>query len=415
MTEQWTLPNGLRVVAEPLPYLRSVSLGIWCHVGSMAETEDENGLSHFIEHMVFKGTQSRSSRMIAEETDIMGGQLNAFTARDCTCFYARVIDEDLPRAVDLLSDLVLHPAMDAAELEKERGVVLEEIAMDEDDPEDLAGELLTRAQYGDTPAGRPIIGTAARVAAYTREDLLAYRQRHYTPANTVVALSGRYDRKRVEELVERFMGAWENAEQPAAIAPQSARLGIRELRGKDTEQLHLCLGYPGYTYGDPRSTALTILSTVYGGAVSSRLFQRIREDLGMAYSVYSYPGAQEGVGNFTVYAGVSPKNGRKVLAEIEKERKKLLRDGLTEKEFTEAKNQLRVGFLMGLESSGSRMNALGRRLLILGRTRSPEEVLQDIDRTTRDDVMAVAAEVLGAQPCLSAVGRGAEKYAEVAL
>ena len=267
--------------------------------------------------------------------------------------------------------------------------------MDEDDPEDLAGELLTRAQYGDTPAGRPIIGTAARVAAYTREDLLAYRQRHYTPANTVVALSGRYDRKRVEELVERFMGAWENAEQPAAIAPQSARLGVRELREKDTEQLHLCLGYPGFVYGDPRSTALTILSTVYGGAVSSRLFQRIREDLGMAYSVYSYPGAQEGVGNFTVYAGVSPKNGRKVLAEIEKERKKLLRDGLTDKEFTEAKNQLRVGFL--------------------SRTRSPEEVLQDIDRTTREDVMAVAAEVLGAQPCLSVVGRGAEKYAEVAL
>ncbi len=415
MTEQWTYPNGLRVVAEPLPYLRSVSLGVWCHVGSMAETAEENGLSHFLEHMVFKGTRTRSARQIAEETDAMGGQLNAFTARDCTCFYARVIDEDLPGAVDLLSDMVLHPAMDAAEMDKERGVVLEEIAMDEDDPEDMAGELLVRAQYGDSPAGRPIVGTAERVSAYTREDLLAFRERHYTPASTVVALSGRYDRDRVEELLAAHMGGWASAETPAPIMPQAARSGIRELREKDTEQLHLCLGYPGYVYGDRRSTALTILSTVYGGAVSSRLFQRIREELGMAYSVYSYPSAQEGVGSFTVYAGVSPKNGKRVLEEIGKERRKLLRDGLTDKEFREAKNQLRVGFLMGLESSGSRMNALGRRLLILGKTKSPEEILQEIDRTTRDDVMAAAAEVLGAEPCLSAVGRGAAKYAEVAL
>lgn len=415
MTEQWTYSNGLRVVAEPLPYLRSVSLGIWCHVGSMAERPEENGLSHFLEHMAFKGTATRTARMIAEETDAMGGQLNAFTARDCTCFYARVIDEDLPRAVDLLSDMVLHPAMDAGELEKERGVVLEEIAMDEDDPEDLSGELLIRAQYGDTPAGRSIIGTAERVSAYSREDLLTFRGRHYTPGTTVVALSGKYDRDRVGELLEERMGGWAAADAPAPIASQTARQGVREVREKDTEQLHLCLGYPGYIYGDSRSTAMTILSTVYGGAVSSRLFQRIREELGMAYSVYSYPSAQEGVGSFTVYAGVSPKNGKRVLAEIEKERCRLLRDGLTDKEFLEAKNQLRVGFLMGLESSGSRMNALGRRLLILNRTRSPEEVLQDIDRTTRDDVMATAAEVLGAEPCLSAVGKGAAEYAEVAL
>ncbi len=408
MTELWTMPNGLRVVAEKLPWLRSVSVGVWLHVGSLWEKPEENGLSHLIEHMVFKGTENRTTRQIAEETDAMGGQVNAFTARDCTCFYAKVIDEELPEAVSLLSDLVLHARMDPGELERERGVVLEEIAMDEDDPEDLCGELLNRAQFGDTPAGRPIIGTAELVRAYTDADLRRFRDTHYVPSRAVIALSGNYDRKQVEDLIGTYFGAWRGDDPQAAVGPQTVRGGMRSLREKDTEQTHLMLGYPGYVYGDDRNMALTILNTIFGGAMSSRLFQRIREELGMAYSVYTFPGSLEGIGTFGIYAGVNPRNAERVLAEIHRGREALIADGVTEKEFREAKRQLRTGFLMSLESQGARMNAMGRRLLILNKTRTEEEVLASIEAVTREDVCETARQLLTADPCLAAVGRGVE-------
>ena len=411
MTEHWTWPNGLRVVAEKLPWLRSVSVGVWLHVGSLVEKPEENGLSHFIEHMVFKGTEHRTTRQIAEETDALGGQVNAFTARDCTCFYAKVIDEELPEAVSLLSDLVLHARIAPDELERERGVVLEEIAMDEDDPEDLCGELLTRAQFGDTPAGQPIIGTEELIRAYTSEDLRRFRDTHYAPSRTVIALSGNYDRAQVEALIAEYFGAWENDTPQPPIGTQTVLSGERCLREKDTEQMHLMLGYPGYAYGDDRVTALTILGTVFGGAMSSRLFQRIREELGMAYSVYTFPGAQEGFGTFGIYAGVNPKNARRVLEEIHREREKLVADGLTEKEFREAKRQLRTSFLMSLESQGARMNALGRRLLILNRTRTEEEILASIEDVTQQDVLDTARTLLTVEPCFAAVGRGVEELA----
>ncbi len=408
MTDQWTLPNGLRVVGEELPWLRTVSVGVWLHVGSMMEAENEGGLSHFLEHMAFKGTESRSTRQIAEETDAIGGQINAFTARDCTCFYTKVIDEDLPQALDLLSDLVLHPRFDPEELEKERGVILEEMAMDEDDPEDLVGELMAQAQFGDTPAGRPIAGTADRVSAYSREELRAFRAAHYAPSRCVVALSGRYDRKQTEVLISRFFGAWTDTADQAPVGAYQPMRGRRAAREKDIEQLHLTLGYPGYAYGAPENTAMVLLNTVYGSAMSSRLFQRVREELGMAYSIYSYPGAQEGFGTFHVYAGVSPKNAVRVLEEIDRERLRLLRDGLEDREFAEARKQLRIGYLMGLESPSSRMSANGRRVLILGKTRDHEEVLREIEEVTPADVMAAARFSLEAEPCLTAVGRGAE-------
>ncbi len=408
MTDCRTLPNGLRVVAEELPWLRTVSIGVWLHVGSMMESREENGLSHFLEHMAFKGTERRSTRQIAEESDAVGGQINAFTARDCTCFYAKVIDEDLPRALDLLSDLALHPCFDPEELEKERGVILEEMAMDEDDPEDLVGELMAEAQFGDTPAGRPIAGTAERVSAFSRDALIAFRAAHYAPSRCVVALSGHFDRAQADALILRYFGDWRDGpEQPALPALEPLR-GRRLAREKEIEQLHLTLGYPGFAYGAGESTATVLLNTVYGSAVSSRLFQRIREELGMAYSIYSYQGAQEGFGTFHVYAGVSPKNARRVLEEIDRERVRLLRDGLTDREFAEARKQLRIGYLMGLESPSSRMSANGRRLLILGGVREHEEVLREIENVTPADVMAAARFSLEAEPCLTAVGRGAE-------
>ena len=313
MNDQWTLSNGLRVIGERLPYLRSVSIGVWLGVGSMMELPGENGLSHFLEHMVFKGTEKRSTRQIAEEMDAVGGQLNAFTGKDCTCFYAKVIDEDLPLAVDILADLTCHATLDEKEFAKEKGVILEEISMDEDSPEDLVHELLSQAQFGEQSLAMPILGTTELIEGYSRSDLMAYRAKHYCPASTVVALAGNYDPEEVRALIEQHFGAWHNDPERRAMDAQHPLTGRTIAKEKDTEQLHLCLGYPGTPYGGEGIYPQAVLNNLLGGSMSSRLFQRIREELGMAYSIYTFPSSYKGTGTFAVYAGVSPKNGEKVL------------------------------------------------------------------------------------------------------
>ena len=408
MRDEWVLSNGLRVVGERLPFLRSVSIGAWMHVGSMMEEPQENGLSHFLEHMVFKGTVKRTARQIAEEMDAVGGQLNAFTGRDCTCFYAKVIDEDLPLAVDILADLVTGATMDEKELEKERGVILEEIAMDEDSPEDLVHDMLSAAQFGSQAPGRPILGPADQVSAYTREDLLAFRKKHYGPKETVISLAGNYDPERVLALMEEFFGAWGNDVSPIVMPQWTVHTGVNCLREKDTEQMHICMGFPGMSFGSEGVYPLAVVSGVLGGAMSSRLFQRIREDLGLAYSVYSYPNTYQGVGTFGIYAGVNPKNAELVLSEIRGELDKLLRDGMTEKEFRDSVTQLRSGYLMGLESPGGRMQGMGRSTLLRGKPTTHEETIARIEGLTMQSVMAAAQQVLTQKPCIAIVGKGVE-------
>ena len=409
MNDQWILPNGLRIIGERLPYLRSVSIGVWLGVGSMMETPAENGLSHFLEHMVFKGTAKRNARQIAEEMDAVGGQLNAFTGKDCTCYYAKVIDENLPLAVDILADLTCHAVLDETELNKERGVILEEIAMDEDSPEDLVHELLSKAQFGEQSLGMPILGTSELIEKYTRSDLAAYRQKHYCPGNAVVALAGNYDPAQVKALVEEFFGGWENPAIGLLLPEQKPLSGVNLFKEKDTEQMHLCMGFAGTPYGGEDLYPQAVLNNLLGGAMSSRLFQRIREDLGMAYSIYTYPNSYRGCGTFAVYAGVSPKNGEKVLSEIRSEMKKLLKDGITQKEFDASKQQLRSGYLLGLESPGSRMQAMGRGLLLLGKSITPDETIARIEAVTMDHVMDKAKRILTAEPCIAIVGKGAEE------
>ena len=410
MNDQWTLPNGLRVIGERLPYLRSVSIGVWLGVGSMMESPAENGLSHFLEHMVFKGTARRSARQIAEEMDAVGGQLNAFTSKDCTCYYAKVIDENLPLAVDILSDLTCHAVLDETELNKERGVILEEIAMDEDSPEDLVHELLSKAQFGDQSLGMPILGPSERIEKYTRADLMAFREKYYCPGNTVVALAGNYDPEQVKALVEQFFGGWENHAVGMLLAPQKPLTGVNLAKEKDTEQMHLCMGFTGAPYGGDGVYPQAVLNNLLGGAMSSRLFQRIREELGMAYSIYTYPNSYRGCGTFAVYAGVSPKNGEKVLAEIRSEMKKLLDEGITQKEFDASKRQLRSGYLLGLESPGSRMQAMGRGLLLLGQSITPEETVRRIEAVTMDHVMDKARQILADAPCIAVVGKTTDTF-----
>ena len=410
MFDHWTLENGLHVVGERLPYLRSVSIGVWMRVGSMMETPAENGLSHFLEHMVFKGTEKRSTRDIAEEMDAVGGQMNAFTGKDCTCFYAKVIDEDLPLAVDILSDMTLHASLDETEFKKERGVILEEISMEEDSPEDVVHELLSRIQFGNQAAGMPILGPAEQIAAYTRDDLANYRARHYHPENCVVALAGNYDPEQVLALIQQYFGEWKKSGQRQTVPPMQPIPGQKAAKEKDTEQLHICLGYPGTFFGSDELYPMSVMNNLLGGAMSSRLFQKIREEMGMAYSIYTYPSTYVGCGTFAVYAGVSPKNGHAVLDETLRQLDLLCRDGVTEKEFREAKNQLRGSYLLGLESPGSRMQSMGRGQLHLDRCRTPEETVAKIEAVTIESVNAVARRIFSNAPCISVVGKQVETY-----
>ncbi len=412
MRDEWVLPNGLRVLGERLPHLRTVSIGAWIHVGSMMEQPEENGLSHFIEHMIFKGTEKRTARQIAEEMDAVGGQLNAFTGKDCTCCYAKVIDEDIELAVDIIADMVCHATIDEKELEKERGVILEEISMDEDSPEDLVHDLLAKAQFDAQTLGQPILGTSELVSSYCRSHLMDYKQRHYTPGNIVVALAGNYDPARVLALMETYFGAWQVETPKITVPPQQVLSGRRVVKEKDTEQLHLCLGYPGCAYGTDEVYVAAVMNNVLGGAMSSRLFQRVREELGMAYSIYTYPNTYQGIGTYGIYAGVNPKNGERVLEEIDREIRRFLKDGMTDKEFRDSKTQLRSGYLMGLESSGSRMQAMGRSTLITGIPTDHQQTIAAIEAVTPEMVMTCARRILTSSPCLAVVGKGAEKYAE---
>lgn len=413
--DQWTLPNGLRIVGERLPYLRTVSIGVWMRVGSMMELPEEGGLSHFLEHMVFKGTAKRSYRDISEEMDSVGGQLDAFTTKDCTCFYAKVIDENLPLAMDILSDLTMHATLDPKEMEKERGVILEEISMDEDDPDDLAHELLAEALYGTQPVARPILGTEQQIRAYTRDQLNAFRGKHYRPESAVLALAGNYDPAEVAALAEQAFGAWKNDGSRTEIPEMTARQGMVCAKEKETEQLQLSLGYPGMRYGSEQLYALQMMNSILGGSMSSRLFQRVREELGMAYAIYSYPQCYTNVGIFGISAGVSAKNGERVLEEIAKVNRRLLAEGVTQREFDAAKAQMRSVFLMGLESPGNRMQAMGRSLLLLDRLNKPEDMIARIEAVTRDDVMDAARATLGEPACLGAAGKGAGAFASYQL
>lgn len=410
--EHWTLPNGMQVVTEQFPHIRTVSVGIFVHVGSQLELPEENGLSHFIEHMVFKGTEHRTLRQIAEETDAQGGHLNAYTGRDHTCFYTKVIDEDLPQALSLLSDMVLHATFPEDELNRERGVVLEEIAMSEDDPSDVMSDLMSVAMYGGHPSGQTVLGPADRVAAYTREDLLAFRARHYTPGRTVLSVCGSFDPEALRDQVLALFGDWQDTGEPVAFQPPVFRQGVRMARDKEIEQLHLCLAFPAPVYGDPRTVPMNLMSSVLGGAMSSRLFQRIREQLGMAYGISSFPSGMEGAGSFHIYAAVSPKNGAQVLEEIGKEYRKLLEEGMTEKEFADARKQRRISLLMSMESASAWMPAMGTGQLILGRIRTVEDRLRTLDELTMEDVAAVTRDCLSATPCLCAVGPEAARFLE---
>jgi len=408
--DQWTLSNGLRVIGERMPHIRSCTVGIWLPVGSALEDSRNNGLSHFIEHMLFKGTEKRSARIIAEEMDSVGGHLNAFTGKECTCIHAKVLDENLSMAIDILSDLVLHSLFTHEDIDKERLVILEEIAMNEDTPEDVVHEMLASAQFCQKTYGMPILGTECNITRFKRSDIQSFYNLHYCPSQTVISIAGNYSPDEFITQIDSVFGQWKNTLVPKPQIKTETLSGTKTTREKDIEQLHICLGFPGLSMQDERNTALSVFNNVVGGSVSSRLFQHIREDLGLVYSVYSYPSFYTCCGTFTIYAGASPQKANEVLTLIQNEVAAVKKNGIHPAEVNKAKAMLRNAYLLALESPTARMHASGRSILHLGYTRTHEEELHRINNISVDDIQEVTALLLSEPVVLSVLGRAVDIF-----
>ena len=394
MIQQAKLTNGIRVIMEPMDNLRSVSIGVWVNAGSVYETGADAGISHFIEHMVFKGTHRRSAADIAAEMDAVGGNLNAFTAKECTCFYAKVLDENLPLAVDMLSDITLHPALDEEEMEKEKKVVIEEILMSEDSPEDKAFETAGAAYYGDTVLAPAILGTADTVSAFTRDQVKAYMDRRYVTGNLVIACAGSFFPETLLPLLEAAFSDCPRGEGDMIEEkePQAGHEWI--FVPKKTEQVNACLMLPGFRLDTEENYALAVLSNALGGSMSSRLFQRIREERGLAYSVYSYPMAYRDTGAICIYYGSGGKKAAMTMRFVLEELDKLRQEGLTRAEFERSRAQLKGSFLLGMEGSGAHMNAIGKRLLLQNKEFTIEDTLSAIECVTMDRVNEILEHML---------------------
>lgn len=400
------LKNGVRVAMERMEHVRSVSIGIWVNTGSVREAEDEGGASHFIEHMAFKGTPTRTAEQIAAEMDAIGGSLNAFTSKECTCFYAKVLDEHLPIAVDLLSDITFHSTFEPEELEREKRVIVEEILMTEDTPEDLTAERANALFFQQDPLARPILGTRESVTAFDSGRLLSYRAAHYTPRNIVVACAGHFEEETLLHLLEDKLDL-AASDAAAASLRQAYPGGARaECVQKDIEQVHLTLMFPGFARDAEGQYPLAILSNILGGSMSSRLFQTIREQRGLAYSVYSYPVFYASTGTFALYAGTGEAQAVEVVGLMRQELARLRSGGVTPEEFERCKAQLKGSYLLGLEGSGARMNVIGKVALLQNREYREEDTLNRIACVTIKDVEDVIPTVLDeSQMCASFVGR----------
>ncbi|ODR05577.1 zinc protease [Mycobacterium sherrisii] len=393
-----TLPGGLRVVTEYLPAVRSASVGVWVGVGSRDEGATVAGAAHFLEHLLFKSTPTRTAVDIAQAMDAVGGELNAFTAKEHTCYYAHVLDTDLALAVDLVADVVLNGRCAADDVEVERDVVLEEIAMRDDDPEDALGDMFLSALFGDHPVGRPVIGTAQSVSAMSRAQLHSFHVRRYTPERMVVAVAGNVDHDEVVALVRQHFGSHLVRGRPP-IAPRkgSGRIAGRPaltVAKRDAEQTHVSLGVRTPGRGWEHRWALSVLNTALGGGLSSRLFQEVRELRGLAYSVFSSVDTFSDSGALSVYAACLPERFADVMRVTSAVLESVARDGITEAECRIAKGSLRGGIVLGLEDSSSRMSRIGRSELNYGKHRSIEDTLRKIDAVAVDEVNAVANRLL---------------------
>jgi predicted Zn-dependent peptidase len=406
------LPGGLRVITETMPTVRSVSFGVWVGVGSRDETPALAGSSHYLEHVLFKGTKRRDAMEISAALDAVGGEMNAFTSKEYTCFYARVLDNDLPLAVDVISDMMTSSVVRTSDVDSERGVILEEIAMHEDDPGDVVHDAFAEALFGDTPLGRPILGTVESISSLQRTAIHGYYRRRYRPEKMVIAAAGNLDHAKVVRLVAKAFGEMLNDSAQIDRRPTPPRVGGRppvsrsgvSVVNRPTEQAHLVLGVPALSRVDERRFALGVLNGALGGGMSSRLFQEIREKRGLAYSVYSYAAHHAETGMFGVYAGCQPAKAAEVLEICRQQLDLVATAGITPEELTRGKGQLAGALVLGLEDTGSRMSRLGKAELVYGEILTVDELLDRIKAVTLEQVREVAASVLSAKQTLAVIG-----------
>ena len=395
------LPNGIRVVSEEMPHLETASVGVWFDVGARYESEEQNGISHLLEHMAFKGTKRRTARGLAEEIEAVGGHLNAFTTRDHTTYYTRVMKDDVALSVDILADILQNSLFDAVELDREKDVILQEIGQAHDTPDDIVFDMLQATAFPDQPLGRSILGTNQRVKNFDRGIVSGYMRDHYRGDGTILAAAGNISH---DALVEMTGAAFASIEKARDYSFEAARYDGGESRTtRDLEQLHLALGFPGFSYDDTDYYALQVFSTICGGGMSSRLFQEVREERGLAYSVYSFSASHADAGLFGIYAGTSPELVGELLPVVAEQMKNLA-ESVDEAELARARAQLKAGLLMSLESTTSRIEQLGRQMLIFGRPIPTAELIEKVDGINATAVQRVAGRILEGRLSLATVG-----------
>lgn len=395
--------NGIRILTERMPHLRSVTTGFWVGVGSRDEPLELSGVSHFIEHLLFKGTETRSARRIAEEFDAIGGELNAFSAKEYTCYYAKVLDENLEQALDIMVDMLLRSRMSPKDVDAERKVILEEIAMHEDSPDDIIHDLFVSALWESHPLGQSVLGNQNVIRALTSEDIRSFFKRFYYPENIVVAVAGNVEHERIVSLVERLMAMDGGRERHTrhCVVPEIKPHTV--VYDRPTEQAHIVLGTQGLPRRHPGRFALAVLDNILGGGMSSRLFQKIREERSLAYSIFSYHSMYVETGLVAVCAGTSPENASAVMEIIKEEIDLLLEKGITSEELERSKGHIKGNLVLSLEDSGSRMTRLGKAEVCGGEILSLDELLKRVDAVTEEDVLKLADEIFGPRKLVAAV------------
>ncbi len=393
MYNKTVLDNGVQIVSEEVPGVHSVAFGIWIGTGSHYEDSTEAGISHLIEHLLFKGTKKRTAKEIAETIESVGGHLNAFTSKEYTCYYARVLDEHLPLAIDVLADMYFSPLFTPEDIEREKKVVQEEIRMYEDSPDEIIHDIFSQTIWDGHPLGRPVIGTRDSVAALSREKIISFYEQHYCPSKLVLALAGNIKHDKALSLLKPLFAGEPPKNIECHTTPPQAKAAFKHFY-KPLEQVQLCLGAPGVSQQDEQIYTLQVLNNILGGGSSSRLFQKIREERGLVYSIYSYYAAFRDTGLFVIYAGTSPGNFNEVLEVTWEEMKSIAEDGVTSGELNRSKEQIKGGLFMASESVSHRMYRLGKSHLIYNRLITPEEVLQKIYLVSREDVQKLALELL---------------------
>jgi predicted Zn-dependent peptidase len=396
-----TLSNGMRVVTDRIKSVESASLGIWVGVGARHEAEEVNGVAHMLEHMAFKGTKRRSARGIAEEIEAVGGSLNAYTSRENTAYFARVLKDDVPLSIDILADILQHSTFDNEELTRERAVVIQEIGQSFDTPDDLVFDHFQEVAYPDQPLGRSILGSAERIGGMSRDTIAGYMSRNYTAPGMVLAAAGRIDHDAIVAQAEALFGELALRDGPAT--PPAVYRGGERIEHRDLEQLHLVLGFDGVPYGDPDYYAVSLLSYLLGGGMSSRLFQEIREKRGLVYSIYSFTSSYVDGGSFGVYAGTGEQEAAELVPVLCDELNKVT-EGVDAEELARTKAQIKAGILMSLESTSARCERLAQHMFVYGRPLTTEEIIAKIDAVDEQAVARAARRITASAPTFAALG-----------